>query len=242
MAEMRAELVGLLIEKHGERAKIKLDKDKSKGEKIPKYLEAWCPINAKVGDVVGVEYQEMNKRKMQMILYGFPVLSVIAGAVFGNSIAVFFDIDKTMPVMLGVVIWLLVSVNYARIFKRDAVREGVQPVVIEIEAPDPIVFDDTEDENEKKVIEYNDTGWRYPTQVWKFQRDCLTSNLHPTQKPLLLCETLVKTFSNEGDIVLDNCMGSGTVGVACKLLNRKFIGIELEENYFKIAKERIDHN
>ena len=137
MAEMRAELVGLLIEKHGERAKIKLDKDKSKGEKIPKYLEAWCPINAKVG-------------KMQMILYGFPVLSVIAGAVFGNSIAVFFDIDKTMPVMLGVVIWLLVSVNYARIFKRDAVREGVQPVVIEIEAPDPIVFDDTEDENEKK--------------------------------------------------------------------------------------------
>jgi positive regulator of sigma E activity len=98
MAEMRAELVGLLIEKHGERAKIKLDKDKSKGEKIPKYLEAWCPINAKVGDVVGVEYQEMNKRKMQMILYGFPVLSVIAGAVFGNSIAVFFDIDKTMPV------------------------------------------------------------------------------------------------------------------------------------------------
>ena len=53
MAEMRAELVGLLIEKHGERAKIKLDKDKSKGEKIPKYLEAWCPINAKVGDVVG---------------------------------------------------------------------------------------------------------------------------------------------------------------------------------------------
>lgn len=150
MEEMRAELVGLLIEKHGERAKIKLDKDKSKGEKIPKYLEAWCPINAKVGDVVGVEYQEMNKRKMQMILYGFPVLSVIAGAVFGNSIAVFFDIDKTMPVMLGVVIWLLVSVNYARIFKRDAVREGVQPVVIEIEAPDPIVFDDTEDENEKK--------------------------------------------------------------------------------------------
>ena len=51
MAEMRAELVGLLIEKHGERAKIKLDKDKSKGEKIPKYLEAWCPINAKVGAV-----------------------------------------------------------------------------------------------------------------------------------------------------------------------------------------------
>ena len=96
------------------------------------------------------------------------------------------------------------------------------------------------DEQEKKVTEYKDTGWRYPTQIWKFQRDCLTSNLHPTQKPLLLCEELIKTFSNEEDIVLDNCMGSGTTGVACKNLNRNFIGIELDENYFNIAKERID--
>lgn len=96
------------------------------------------------------------------------------------------------------------------------------------------------DENEKKVFEYKDTGWRYPTQVWKFQRDCLTSNLHPTQKPLLLCEELVKTFSNEGDIVLDNSMGSGTTGVACKNYNRNFIGIELNEEYFNIAKERIE--
>lgn len=95
------------------------------------------------------------------------------------------------------------------------------------------------DENEKKVIEYKDTGWRYPTQVWKFQRDCLTSNLHPTQKPLLLCEELIKTFSNEGDVILDNCMGSGTTGVACKNLNRKFIGIELDEKYFEIARKRI---
>ena len=55
-----------------------------------------------------------------------------------------------MPMMLGVVIWLLIAVNYARIFKRDAVREGVQPVVVEIEAPDPIVFDDSKDESEKK--------------------------------------------------------------------------------------------
>ena len=91
MAEMRAELVGLLIEKHGERAKIKLDKDKSKGEKIPKYLEAWCPINAKVGDVVGVEYQEMNKRKMQMILYGFPVLSVMP-VLFLETVSLYFSI------------------------------------------------------------------------------------------------------------------------------------------------------
>ena len=95
------------------------------------------------------------------------------------------------------------------------------------------------DTNEKKVFEYHDTGYRYPTQVWRFKRDCLKSNLHPTQKPLALVEELVKTFTNEGDLVLDNTMGSGTTGLACKNLNRNFIGIEMNEEYFKIAKERI---
>lgn len=98
------------------------------------------------------------------------------------------------------------------------------------------------DQQVKKVKEYEDTGWRYPTQVWRFQRDCLTSNLHPTQKPLALVEELVKTFSNEGDTILDNTMGSGTTGVACINLNRNFIGIELNEKYFKIAKERLGEN
>lgn len=97
------------------------------------------------------------------------------------------------------------------------------------------------DESEKKVIEYNDNGLRYPTQVWKFQRDCLISNLHPTQKPLALLEELVKTFSNEEEWILDNCMGSGTTGVACKNLNRNFIGIELDKEYFEIAERRINN-
>ena len=96
------------------------------------------------------------------------------------------------------------------------------------------------DNQTKKVAEYNDTGWRYPTQVWKYQRDCLKSNLHPTQKPLALLENLVKTFSNEKDIILDNCMGSGTTGVACLKNNRNFIGIEIDEKYFTIAKNRIE--
>lgn len=96
------------------------------------------------------------------------------------------------------------------------------------------------DNGNKKPIEYIDTGKRYPTQVWKFQRDILTSNLHPTQKPVKLLEELIKTFSNENDTILDNCMGSGTCGVACKNLNRNFIGIEKDEKYFNIAKERIE--
>lgn len=96
------------------------------------------------------------------------------------------------------------------------------------------------DNAEKKVKEYKDTGWRYPTQVWKFQRDCLKSNLHPTQKPVALLEELIKTFSNEGDTVLDNCMGSGSTGVACLNTGRMFLGMELDEGYFEIAQKRLE--
>lgn len=95
------------------------------------------------------------------------------------------------------------------------------------------------DQQEKKVFEYNDTGWRYPTQLWKFQRDCLTSNLHPTQKPIALLEELVKTFTNEGEIVLDNCMGSGSTCVACVNTNRHYIGFEKEPKYYDIACKRL---
>ena len=65
------------------------------------------------------------------------------------------------------------------------------------------------------------------------------NKIHPTQKPVELCEYLIKTYTSEGNVVLDNCMGSGTTGVACKNLNRKFIGIELDEKYFDIAREKI---
>ena len=95
------------------------------------------------------------------------------------------------------------------------------------------------DDSKKTVYEYNDNGLRYPTQVWKYQRDCLKTNLHPTQKPLLLIENLIKTFSNEGDTILDNCMGSGTTGLGCIHTNRNFIGMELDEKYFSIARERL---
>ena len=96
------------------------------------------------------------------------------------------------------------------------------------------------DAQQKKVIEYVDKGVRYPTQVLKFQRDCLTCNLHPTQKPVALLEYLIKTFTNESDLVLDNCMGSGSTGIACINTNRNFIGIELDAQYFEIAKKRVE--
>ena len=97
-----------------------------------------------------------------------------------------------------------------------------------------------DDNNDKKVHEYVDKGLRYPTQVLKYKRDILTSNLHPTQKPVELLEMLIRTFSNEGDLVLDNTMGSGSTGVACINTHRNFIGIELDKTYFEIAKNRIE--
>ena len=84
-------------------------------------------------------------------------------------------------------------------------------------------------------------GFRYPTDIIKFSNPRV-KNGHPTQKPVDLLEYLIRTYTNEDDIVLDNCMGSGSTGVACLNTNRKFIGIELDKNYFNIAVSRIFEN
>ena len=91
--------------------------------------------------------------------------------------------------------------------------------------------------NYKSITTVN-TGERYPLTTLNFDR--VRKTQHPTQKPVALMEYLIKTYTNEGETVLDFTMGSGTTGVACKNLNRKFIGIELDEKYFNIAKERIE--
>ena len=98
-----------------------------------------------------------------------------------------------------------------------------------------------DDNNDKKVFEYNDTGFRYPTQVWKFKRDILTSNIHPTQKPIALYEELIKTYSNPGDLLLDNCSGSGTIAIAALNTGRHFIGFETNVNYYNESLKRIDN-
>lgn len=85
-----------------------------------------------------------------------------------------------------------------------------------------------------------DSTERYPLSVQVFAKDQQKENYHPTQKPVALLEWLIRTYTNEGDLVLDNCMGSGSTGVACVNTNRDFIGIELTEQYFKIAQSRIE--
>jgi len=97
--------------------------------------------------------------------------------------------------------------------------------------------------NDKKINEIKDYSLKNPDSILEFTKGNSRGKfkkLHPTQKPLELLEWLVKTYTNEGHTVLDNAMGSGTTMLACKNLNRNGIGIEKDENYFKIAQERIN--
>jgi site-specific DNA-methyltransferase (adenine-specific) len=104
-------------------------------------------------------------------------------------------------------------------------------------------FDYLAQEDEKFKTEFASTfnlweGNKFKSNILKYKKDY--NGYHPTQKPVLLLEDLIKTFSNENDLVVDLTMGSGSTGVAAKNLNRSFIGIEQDPNYFKIAKERIN--
>jgi len=83
-------------------------------------------------------------------------------------------------------------------------------------------------------------GNKYKSNILKYKKDY--NGYHPTQKPVLLLEDLIKTFSNENDLVVDLTMGSGSTGVSCVNTNRNFIGIEMDDNYFKIAKKRINES
>jgi site-specific DNA-methyltransferase (adenine-specific) len=83
-------------------------------------------------------------------------------------------------------------------------------------------------------------GVKYPRTVQSFKNVAPTDSKHPTQKPIALMEYLIRTYTNEGNTVLDNCMGSGTTGVACNNTGRKFIGIERDPAYFEIARKRVE--
>ena len=91
---------------------------------------------------------------------------------------------------------------------------------------------------EMKPTKTVNSGTRKPKRILDFKQE---KGLHPTQKPVPLMEYLIKTYTNEGEVVLDYAMGSGTTGVACENLNRKFIGIEMGKHYFNIAKDRLNN-
>lgn len=90
-----------------------------------------------------------------------------------------------------------------------------------------------------RTVSTANKGDRFPRSVQKFTNPHKQKSGHPTQKPIELCEWLIKTYSNEGDTVLDFTMGSGTTGIAALSTNRKFIGIEMNEEYYQVAKDRL---
>lgn len=98
-------------------------------------------------------------------------------------------------------------------------------------------FEDTSYGKQKNVVKNND-GFRHAKSIIEIANPRVKGG-HPTQKPIALCEYFIKTYSNPGDLVLDNCMGSGTTGVACLNSGRRFIGIENNEAYFKMAEEKL---
>ncbi len=134
-----AEIVGLVVKKQGERAQIKVDRTESERKSLPKYLDCWNPIGANPGDTVGAEYRDLDKHKAQWIMYGLPVAGLLAGVAFGNSLATFFHMDKLPFIAGGVVLWEIVTIAYARMFKRDAVREGLQAVIYEVHVEEMVI-------------------------------------------------------------------------------------------------------
>lgn len=121
---------------------------------------------------------------------------------------------------------------YPQMIKREnPITNGGNKMVEAI----PIARTEASKAFEKKKKVYNE---KFPTSILKFNVR-IGRGLHPTQKPVALIEYLIKTYTKEGDIVLDNTMGSGTTGVACVNTNRNFIGIEMDDKYFEIAQKRI---
>lgn len=115
--------------------------------------------------------------------------------------------------------------------------QGVQDV--NIERVNYVKTTQTNRGGNKVGTKYKQKGVGYPVNLIQYKGVGTKEQVHPTQKPVELLEYLIKTYTKDGDTVLDFTMGSGSTGVACKNLNRKFIGIEMDDKYFEIAKERI---
>ena len=120
--------------------------------------------------------------------------------------------------------------------KRDKVRKANAKIYCgEGKETAPLLHNYKGNRDNFKEYEYKQS-----TTILEFSNE--SKKVHPTQKPIALLEYLIRTYSNEGDLILDNCMGSGSTGVACRNTNRDFIGIEKDEHYYQIARERVLSN
>jgi site-specific DNA-methyltransferase (adenine-specific) len=129
------------------------------------------------------------------------------------------------------------------IFGKRKVKYNPQMEQAEFRVDKPRIANNGEAFGGKEVLrQHNNNGQKYPRSILRISNANQKGRLHPTQKPVELFEYLIKTYSNENDIVLDNCMGSGTTAIACINTNRNYIGFELEKEYFDIANKRIEEH
>lgn len=150
---------------------------------------------------------------------------------------------RPMPVVEDIVVFSKGTVIYnPQMIRADKknMRPRKKSNKVKHNTPQPVAS------GEYKVSNSHNEKLRYPKNLLTYNSRSGELNsrkrVHPTQKPLLLCEWLIMSYSNENNIILDNCMGSGSTGVACMNTNRRFIGIELDENYFNIAEQRIEES
>lgn len=128
-----AEIQGYVISHKGQRARVKVDKEGSTIKKgLPQYLDCWNSIEASEGLLVEVEMRDLDEKKAKMITYGIPVLTLIAGAIFGNSFAIFLKWDRFWSVFVGSVLWFLIGINFSHTFSKDVASKGEQPVITKV--------------------------------------------------------------------------------------------------------------
>lgn len=126
---VETKIIGYVMERTGQRAKVKIDKSKSTKPNLPKFLDCWNSCEEKTGAQVKVELQTLSEKKAKITIYGVPFLSLAAGLAFGNGFAVSLGWEKMWPIICSGALWLLVGWSYSNNFRRDAARKGEQYVI-----------------------------------------------------------------------------------------------------------------
>ena len=155
------EIKGYILETKGQRARIKVNKKQSAMKGLPTYLDCWNSIGAKKGEIVDVQLQELNNKKGMFIMYAIPVLALLAGVIFGNSVSIFFKIDNFYPMIAGGILWGFFGIIYSTDFRKDVAKRGEQPVIVDI----IYEMDTLEEEKEKQNQVAGDLAEKKPEKI-----------------------------------------------------------------------------
>jgi len=188
------------------------------------------------------QYNRIVKKYGAIVLFGSQPFTTILISSNINHFKYCWIWDKVNPSGMGYAKYQpMRRTEDIVVFSKDGNRTKYYPIMEKRDKPMTAVSKGKLSESAPSTLKPYRKTWKYrnPTTWLKFNK-ISRGSVHPTQKPVALLEYLIKTYTNEDDLVLDNTMGSGSTGVACVNTNRNFIGMELEDKYFDIAKERIE--